>query len=278
MKKIFYFSGTGNTLSIAKELSQKIDAEIVPIALLMYNDSIEIDADTIGIIFPVYYADLPIIIKSFVKKLKGIEDKYIFAVCNYGGAASNSLTSLSKLIRLQGGELSSAYGINMTQNAFSKPFENPRKIFAKASKRISFIADKVLNKKIGIYYSNKLIESILTLFYKYIRKKSKEFLLQITSSPDDYDIDTLIHLVGKTFKTNENCNVCGICVKTCPVNNIKIADNKPVWYDHCENCLACYNWCPKKAIRTELLVKDYYYRNPNIKINDIINQSEPLNT
>jgi flavodoxin len=83
--EICFFSGTGNSLQIAKDIANRIDASLVPIASLIDEESIRTDATVIGIVFPVYYGDLPNIIRKFAKKLENIESKYMFAVYTYGG-------------------------------------------------------------------------------------------------------------------------------------------------------------------------------------------------
>lgn len=44
------------------------------------------------------------------------------------------------------------------------------------------------------------------------------------------------------------CIGCGQCVKRCPMNNISIKDNKPVWKSCCTHCMACICYCPLEAI------------------------------
>ncbi|PIU25867.1 MAG: hypothetical protein COZ07_10650 [Candidatus Infernicultor aquiphilus] len=39
----------------------------------------------------------------------------------------------------------------------------------------------------------------------------------------------LIPLVDRSFQYDEKCNGCGICTRICPVNNIKMVENRPVW-------------------------------------------------
>ncbi len=53
-------------------------------------------------------------------------------------------------------------------------------------------------------------------------------------------------------------------------------DNKPIWSKNgqCQACLACYNWCPKKAIsHSSVNSKMDRYHNPNIPIKEIIRSS-----
>jgi len=60
---IYYFTGTGNSLNIAKNLSEKLDkCELVPIAKVWEDDHLASSAEKVGFIFPLYYAGLPKIV------------------------------------------------------------------------------------------------------------------------------------------------------------------------------------------------------------------------
>jgi len=37
-------------------------------------------------------------------------------------------------------------------------------------------------------------------------------------------------------------------VKECPLNNIHLKENKPVWDKECTHCMACICKCPTEAI------------------------------
>ena len=86
--KIYYFSGTGNSYAVARDIADKLNAELISIPKVMNIDNIHIDADSIGIVFPSYLAPftgLPLIVERFVKKIDNIEALHIFAVCTCGG-------------------------------------------------------------------------------------------------------------------------------------------------------------------------------------------------
>lgn len=53
--EIYYFSGTGNSLEVAREISQKMNGKLIPIPMVMDKEHVTPEADVIGIIFPVYY-------------------------------------------------------------------------------------------------------------------------------------------------------------------------------------------------------------------------------
>ena len=61
---IFYFTGTGNSLYIAKEL----DEEIISIPQVIKQERLEFAADSIGIVCPVYGHEMPGMVKEFINK------------------------------------------------------------------------------------------------------------------------------------------------------------------------------------------------------------------
>jgi ferredoxin/flavodoxin len=271
--EIYYFSGTGNSLAVARDIAQKTDAVLVPIASLKDKRQVSIKADIIGLVFPVYYGELPVIVKEFAEKLVDLENKYIFSVCTYGGAAMASLRILRKILQSKGAKLSAAYGVHMPQNSFYKPKENRQKIFSAWKKKLDQIIKNTSSQTEGLFYSNYLLELLLVPIQPVlIRPICKKSFVKQTNMPADTRIEELVRMMDTGFETNENCNGCGICSKVCPADNIIINDNKPVWMHHCETCLACYNWCPNKAIQGGITSKGYYYRHPEIGISEIMQQ------
>ena len=273
---IYYFTGTGNSYYIAKKLSEKLIGELIPIAQVIDRTEITTDADVIGIVFPVYYGDIPVIVKDFCIKLKNIQNKFIFAVANYGGGFAKTFLSLNKYLKSNGGQLKGKYGIHMPQNAFLKKWENNKKIILKSHKKIEIITNQVKQLKKGFFFSNIInfiiIYPIFAIFDSLgIIKKS---MLKYSGLSMENSLDKTIKFSDKSYKTNELCNGCGICVKVCPVNNIIIENNKPKWYNNCETCLACYSLCPVKAIEGGVGEKGYFYKNPFVEIKEVMSQKK----
>ena len=52
---------------------------------------------------------------------------------------------------------------------------------------------------------------------------------------------------GKVVLVGE-CDGCGVCVKSCKVNNIQLVEGKPVIGDRCIKCFICVEVCPKAAL------------------------------
>lgn len=82
---IYYFSGTGNSYAVARDISEKLDGEMIPIAKLEASENIRVSENILGLVFPDYHSSLPNIVKRFVNKLD-IQETYVFGVCTYGSA------------------------------------------------------------------------------------------------------------------------------------------------------------------------------------------------
>ncbi|RLD26797.1 MAG: hypothetical protein DRI54_02200 [Bacteroidetes bacterium] len=56
--------------------------------------------------------------------------------------------------------------------------------------------------------------------------------------------------LAKTLVATSDCDSCEACIKKCPVEAIKMVDERPFWTYKCESCMRCINICPKRAIET----------------------------
>ncbi len=275
---IYYFTGTGNSLAVARGIAERLHGDLIPIASVIDRETIESDADVIGITFPVYYADLPNIVQRFAGKLGNTEGKYIFAVCNYGGGAGDSFKTLARILESRGKKLSAGFGVHMPQNAFHKPWEMKSLAYRQAPERIDFIVRSVEARRTGLFYSNVVIQAIMTPFQGWIRRMTSLALEKASStpSPSGLTVEQLMPLCGRSFVVDEKCTGCGTCTRVCPVDNIRIVNRRPVWQDHCENCLACYNWCPTSAIHGPLASSGYRYHHPAATVEAIAAHRDPV--
>jgi epoxyqueuosine reductase QueG len=64
-----------------------------------------------------------------------------------------------------------------------------------------------------------------------------------------------------------------LCVKICPVGNISLKTEKPQFSHRCEQCMACIQWCPHRAINTPKTVKRRRYTNPAVRAEELIDPS-----
>jgi len=263
---------------VAKDIAAQTGGNLIPIASAITNDSIRVDTDVMGIVFPVYYGELPVIMKRFAGKLDGIEHTYIFAVCTFGGSAGYSLKLLRRIIRSRGGELSATYRVHMPQNSFSKPWENPRKLSMNWRKKLGKVVGNTNSRAKGDFFKYNLLTPLFMLAdctVEIMRPRYRKAFMKLSDASPELSTDELIHRNDTSFSVDENCTGCGICSRVCPVHNIKMTDGRPLWLHHCENCLACYNWCPTRAVRGGIAAEGYFYRHPDIELAEIMKLRSP---
>src|SRR5208283_4489872 len=203
---IYYFSGTGNSLSVAKDIAAKTGGDLVPIASVVDNDTINIDSEVIGIVFPVYYTELPVIIKRFVGKLANIENRYIFAVCTFGGSAGYSLQSLRLLLEARGGKLAATYRVHMPQNSFPKFFENHAVLYSTWNKQSGIVARNTVERKQGEFFRHVLLGPFFMLVDYCMSKMKgtyKKSFAKLSKASPYLEMDALIHLNDTSFSVNE---------------------------------------------------------------------------
>ncbi|MBN1584290.1 MAG: EFR1 family ferrodoxin [Anaerolineae bacterium] len=84
--EIYYFSGTGNSLHVARELQKRIpEARLVPIVALVDRKSVIAHGETVGFVFPHYASTLPKVVHRFIEKLDLESARCLFAIATRGG-------------------------------------------------------------------------------------------------------------------------------------------------------------------------------------------------
>ncbi len=71
---VFYFTGTGNSLYIAKQ----IEKDPVSIPQIIKKDTLEFTEEAIGIVAPVYGHEVPLMVKEFLKKAVFHTDYFLY--------------------------------------------------------------------------------------------------------------------------------------------------------------------------------------------------------
>lgn len=74
---------------------------------------------------------------------------------------------------------------------------------------------------------------------------------------------------AKKYIIDDNCIRCKTCEKVCPMGNVKVT-NHVEFLNHCACCQACIHACPKHAIHLKWERNTERWRNPDVKLSEII--------
>lgn len=251
---IFYFSGTGNSLKVARDLAGKLGGtELVRISGKNLQRAGNVGGETVGIVFPVYYGGLPHMVKEFAGNLVVPESAYVFAVATFGGMPGFSFDLLGQILAGRGIPLAAAFGIPMPGNNqvlyAPVPEGKQQDLFRSEGEVADRIARSILSKeKVPPPPVNFVTRSVFRVFYRRLK-------------PNDRD---------RHFHADEKCTSCGICARICPAENITLVDGRPEWHHRCEYCLACLQWCPESAIQYDTkTVSRGRYHHPDITVRDL---------
>jgi NAD-dependent dihydropyrimidine dehydrogenase PreA subunit len=253
---LFYYTGTGNSLWAARILANKLgDAGIIPISRIA-GKPLDERADAVGIIFPVHMWGLPRKVIAFVDSLAKDPSRYYFAVAVNAGQVAATLLQLKKLMQSKGLFLSTGFEIAMPSNyiPWGGPGPEEKRIgrIDAARGKLGAIAAAVAKRELAPVERGPLWQNILFTW------------LNRLASPHVPGMD-------KSFWVDDRCNACGICKTICPCGNIDLKADRPVWQHHCEQCLACIQWCPQEAIQFGKKTSRYErYHHPEVTLQDII--------
>ena len=255
---ILYFSGTGNSLAIARKIAEAVDDQVLPLTEAVQQDLT--NEQRIGLVFPTYDFNMPPAVRTLVPRLKISPNAYVFAVTTCGAQAGNSLWTLRRLLRQKGIELAYAHKIRVPDNSAIAFGRNPSEQAWKFE-RFAFRLDRI-------------IADIQT-------QKQEQHFAWWSLAGGIMGWSFLENGMLRTFHPvvdEAKCTGCKTCARVCPMENISIQpsavsnQNSAHISDNCTICLACVHVCPQQTISVNgrEALKERQYRHPDIKLKDLI--------
>lgn len=255
---VFYFTGTGNSLYVAKNISLGINETLISIPKAVNNNEFLYKlgkGENIGFVYPVHGWRPPKLVIEFIKKLKfeNYHDNYVYSIFTCAGqfeATAEVLNSALKKINLL---IKGNYCILMPGNyVFAEnkiPLEEEERRIREAQ-----------------YEVNKIVNEIKNQNSNYVKHKHSFIKSYIIGG-------ILLPLSPRTtkFNVNSKCTNCGLCVKGCPVNALKIHEGKIKREGkNCVLCMKCINCCPKESIDFgNKTIGKRRYKHPEYKMTNV---------
>ena len=241
---VLYFSATGNTEFVAKELAKRLDDECVNLLGRVKENNYEplYSEKPFVICVPVYVCEMPRFIASYLKKQEFNGSKDVYFISTSGGYAGVTGVLAKKIVKSKKMVYHGHTDFKMPRNYVAND-AYPMLEKEEVEKRILASLEQIDKVANDILSGNKLSARHVFLF---------ESLITVPFNP----IWCKLKLTAKDFYTTDACGGCGKCDKLCPLNNIKIVDKKPVWGKNCTHCMACIANCPFNAIEYGKITKD----------------------
>lgn len=253
---VFYFTGTGNSLYVARSL----DSECVSIPQIMNRKQRIFQAQQIGIVCPCYGHELPQMVQEFIRRSIFACD-YLYVIVTYGFAHGNVVDHVLQVFDGSKKQPDLVRTILMVDN---------------------FLPGFDMKEQEAMH---KDVEGPLQVIRRQVGEK-RHLMEKVT--PEDLRIHRAyaesVHHQDARCWANLNftdlCIGCGLCTKVCPAGCIHLENGKALRTgEGCQACLSCAHVCPEMAIQ---LLPAYgaaepnpkaRYRNPNVSLSALISSN-----
>ena len=236
-----YFSGTGNSEYIAKCFSGRMGASCHSI-----EDDVDFVAlldthDTVAVCYPIYGSCVPRIMRDFAARHStALMEKNLIIFCTQMMFSGDGARAFARLLPGCDSRVIYAEHFNMPNNISNfwlfpvREGERTRKKKA-ADRKLDRVCQDIRNgiaKRRGWSGFSALLGKLQNTYWLGIEQKK-----------------------AGSFVADSDCNRCGLCVRRCPVNNLKVTPEGIAQKSQCILCYRCVNLCPQKAANVMLCVK-----------------------
>lgn len=287
---IYYFTGTGNSLDVAKRLAALLDDTVQLMDIHEAQPVIE-SAPSIGFVVPVHNFDIPDAVKDWFRRARfsgSCGQTYFYGLITYGGAEGNARASLRRACSKKGWDLVFNTMVMVPDNAgpiIRRPYDLTS--LYTLDERLARIAEAVKGRRRSheeepysykmalktelskLYLDSPIVAMkidhhrcircrlcerlcpVENMYFKEKKKKKEHVLANMVDSHESSDLSTTnAAMEAKTSKPHKG---------------------KMKLHGHCIHCLACIHWCPTGAIRMGYIdFMNRQYTNPYIKVQELL--------
>lgn len=252
---VFYFTGTGNSLYVAKEL----DADIVSIPQVLKEERLEFSADSIGIVCPVYGHEMPAMVKEFIRRAFFKTD-YLFVVLTYGAHHGGAAEIADSFLRSVGKKADYITTIEMVDN-FLPAFDMKEQMAMdkQVETHLAEIKGNLRARRTGVQKAGFAEKTVHKMYTKMVQ-----------NAPET---------IWAAFQVTDECVGCGICTRVCPAGCIHLENQYAVHRkEGCQACYACVHACPKMAVQFTLSQPEKNptarYRNAHVTLCELVKAND----
>ena len=239
---IFFFTGTGNSQWVAETVAASFEDRAIAMSDYFLSDGTVTKPvftvapnELIGFVFPVHSWGIPPLARQFIEsvQIESYNQNLIVGIFTCGDDCGNTFKMFLNLVHEKGWTCRHFYSVQMPNTYIVLP---------------GFDVDDKNIEKNKIEKARLLLPELIQAIRddKPVKAYKKGSLSYLKSSVI-YPLFVKHALNSRPFHTTNVCTACGLCAKKCPAKNITLSD-KPVWGNHCVQCLSCIHRCPNRAI------------------------------
>ena len=233
---VLFFSATGNTEFIARQLALKLGDDCLNLLDRVRRDDHAVlhSEKPFIICAPVYVCEMPRFLAKYLKEQTFTGSRDVYFIFTSGGYAGISGILAKQIIRKKKMHYLGHAEFKMPRNYVANdhyPMLPPEQV----KERILNSCRKLEEVAADIRAGRRLKARHVWLF---------ETIITVPFNP----VWSKLKYQTKDFYATGGCVGCGKCERLCPLNNISLKDRKPVWGNECTHCMACIANCPTEAI------------------------------
>jgi len=247
---IFYFTGTGNTQSVAEGFAAAFrpDVEVSlhnveslplgPAAALLR------DCDLAGFGSPVYGFAVPRPFDRFLRALPHSPGQRAFLFLTMGGAALGALHHPRRLLERNGFDVVNSSLFLAPSNVFVSGAEGGSFVY-----RLLWYTERQHPARLLEHCRTGARETVAAILSGQRCHVRDSLLARLASWAGRLAVFTSAWQMKLVLGTRRTCNRCGICVRSCPQGNIRLTGRRVRFGWRCAMCYRCINICPVRAVR-----------------------------
>lgn len=229
---IYHFSGTGNSLHVARELARLLECQALPMRREM-----EVGPGEAVFVFPIYCWGVPPYVLQCLAtaRVQGRPKAYMVATC--GDDAGLADKTFRRAATRAGFSCQGAATVEMPNNYVcmkgfdTDPAEVEQRKLAQCDRKVQAVADWIGHRGFPPPYTRGRWAWVKSRIINpwFVRRQ----------------------MTPVRFNVGDACVGCGECSRQCPLGNITMqaaGQPRPTWGTDCAFCLGCYHRCPRHAI------------------------------
>ena len=233
--RVVYFSGTGCTEYVAREIERQLTASGMEVHVHSLREgAAEPNGryDILVLCFAVHACNAPVPVLRWAERHETV-DKIPAAVVSVsgGGEVTPNLACREKIKRA------------LSKKGFCVRYEEmlvmPSNWIVATKPALAARLLEILPEKVKV-----ILDEFTTGVVRTVRPGLGNRFLSLIGALEPLGARTF----GKRIRIGRSCNGCALCARGCPAGNISMKNGKPEFGDACVLCLRCIYGCPRKAL------------------------------